>query len=1210
MPTAVVAAFKAVGVFLAKHAIIRFFVYVAASVLIGRITNRLFGPKAGVTSFAGIQTTSRGSLDYRKFGYGRAMVGGTIIFNNTRGASNEWLDFHVAFVDHEIEGVVSFQIDNATVPVADINWTPPTVNDSSLGTGDGEVSTAAFVAPGAEAALEISWYPGFSNQPADADLIAEYTELDSGHRARGVFVTRFSCKYNANTEKVWEKGAPGSLTALVDLRLVYDPRLDTTNGGTGPHRYTDDTTWEWSDNPALCIADYLMVYMDVDPVEDIDWPAVIVAADACDVVVDVPTPPATQKRFTCNGIFIADEGHENVLDNLKQSMAGRITWTGGQWVMWAGVWVAPTLSFDEGDLKGDLTGNGFVDSKERYNGVRGFYIDPARDYRPVEFFPATNAAYVTRDNGKEKDFEMDLRFVNHEYQAQRIAIRKLEQFDNQQTITQIFDAVGAKIYAGLEYDLNFPEFSWSNKAFRCIGWKPMEDGRFEITAREDYSTRYTDPLVGGYTSRTAAGVIVPPVLTVPAATNLATVGQAGIIQLSWDNPPSSLYEWIEVHVSTTDNVATATKLTELRGNTHVHVVGDTTTRYYWTKARGVGEQYSAFQPVTTAGVAGVATSSNIAEWKYIKPTNGTAIQNSSGTLTIEARGVSAGVDALLAAGTIKLYEGSTEITVGNGYAAGSDGYTGVFDSGDISGNVVVELKDGPAGDVLDTITLVDVTDGTPGGDGEGAVYGYIVPSNTLAWTRATNSGAWSPASLTTDLDCTFVKDGVEVARIARRITLASSTGFLSSSVVAHPGLDLNTSRVTVSVSGTGTTAFQVEYSYTFGGQTTVISETVASAQGGTDGTDGDLSLVANYTNHSHAVPVTNLGVEDWAGSGGLGHAYEGADLLQFNTNTQTAAFPAAVGTYNINITKVSGDTLTEPAMTGASTSQATIAAWAGNLTQVTVYRINYFMRSTLNITGLFAIDITFTPGDQGADGVSPIVSSLTNPVSVVASQYDGLGYSLTASGGTHEVVEGATDKTSSATHTVVGGSGSPHSKTQNGLTLQVTSAGVYSLSGAAWTTDEETFTLRAVYSSVTMDKTYTISKNKATTRVLVIGGQILDLNFGASAGVGYRFDKDGDIYKKTSFAGSYVSVGTWKLSGAAGDYDVEFEDFGTGNSSPTGDTLDTWFDAGVDDPQIELADTSSAGGIRTWFGKVNVRDASTQEIVGTATLSLQAHWDS
>jgi len=100
---------------------------------------------------------------------------------------------------------------------------------------------------------------------------------------------------------------------------------------------------------------------------------------------------------------------------------------------------------------------------------------------------------------------------------------------------------------------------------------------------------------------------------------------------------------------------------------------------------------------------------------YIKATAGTAIHNGTGTLTIEAHLVTGGSDSLLAAGTIKLYDPSNqELTVASGYYTGSDGYTGVLDSGDISGAIVITLKDGTGGTPLDTITLVDVADGATG----------------------------------------------------------------------------------------------------------------------------------------------------------------------------------------------------------------------------------------------------------------------------------------------------------------------------------------------------------------------------------------------------------------------------------------------------------------------------------------------------------------
>lgn len=224
---------------------------------------------------------------------------------------------------------------------------------------------------------------------------------------------------------------------------------------------------------------------------------------------------------------------------------------------------------------------------------------------------------------------------------------------------------------------------------------------------------------------------------------------------------------------------------------------------------------------------------------YIKPVNGTAIHNHQGTLTIEARRISTAGDELLSSGNIKLFDpDDNEVTEANGYAAGSDGYTGVLNAGNINGAKVITLKNGPSGDPLDTITLVDIADGADGEDGapgDDAVYGYIEPENGLAWTRGQDAAAWTPSQLTTDLDCTFVQGGADVARISRRVTLNPLTGNMTVSTTTHPGGNLNTGRVTVSVLGEGTASVTVRFAYSSGGFSATVAETVKSVQSGLHG---------------------------------------------------------------------------------------------------------------------------------------------------------------------------------------------------------------------------------------------------------------------------------------------------------------------------------------------------------------------------------------
>ncbi|MBN8494552.1 MAG: hypothetical protein J0M00_24305 [Burkholderiales bacterium] len=70
-------------------------------------------------------------------------------------------------------------------------------------------------------------------------------------------------------------------------RKLYDPRKDSTAGGSGAHRLADPTTWEFSDNPSLALADWLSnaLYGAGEPV---DWSSVPAAANANDTLVGSP----------------------------------------------------------------------------------------------------------------------------------------------------------------------------------------------------------------------------------------------------------------------------------------------------------------------------------------------------------------------------------------------------------------------------------------------------------------------------------------------------------------------------------------------------------------------------------------------------------------------------------------------------------------------------------------------------------------------------------------------------------------------------------------------------------------------------------------------------------------------------------------------------------------------------------------------------------
>ena len=135
--------------------------------------------------------------------------------------------------------------------------------------------------------------------------------------------------------------------------------------------------------------------------------------------------------------------------------------------------------------------------------------------------------------------------------------------------------------------------------------------------------------------------------------------------------------------------------------------------------------------------------------------------------------------------------------------------------------------------------------------------------------------------------------------------------------------------------------------------------------------EGSNAISAGYSNQAHTVPVSISGAPTFTGSGGVLSVFDGITELSLKSNTQSSTAPAAadVGTYNVDIVKSSGTTLTEPAITGQGSAGATLADFGGSaLTSVTVYSLNIYIRALDGTTHTRQIDITITPADQGATG--------------------------------------------------------------------------------------------------------------------------------------------------------------------------------------------------------------------------------------------------
>lgn len=360
-----------------------------------------------------------------------------------------------------------------------------------------------------------------------------------------------------------------------------------------------------------------------------------------------------------------------------------------------------------------------------------------------------------------------------------------------------------------------------------------------------------------------------------------------------------------------------------------------------------------------------------------------------------------------------------------------------------------------------------------------------------------------------------------------------------------------------------------------------VSRAVASVVGQT-GTDSALSWSA-------VVKAFQDGAQ-----GDTGVAGQSVDIV-FRRSASQPATPAAssgtpAGWYS--------DVNSVPA--GADPIWSSVGTKAGGVT-------NFTWQTPVKIEGL--------DGDPGTNGTNAISGYLTNEVHSVATAGDGTGYDLTNAGGSLKVFSGTTDVTASATLSVVGGAGSPSVKAQNGLTISLdTSTGVYTLSGASWTSDLEAFTLRAVYSGVTIDKQYSIVKSKSgsagSSAAIVLSDHSVDSDPGGGTNgkAEYQLTGTGQAQKRVSgTASAFTGIETFLKLGNPADYEVECVVSGTNAGEVTGPTgSGVWYLLNAARLWV-LEDTSLLGGAKTATLTLTIRHAVTQEVQDSAIISLTAN---
>jgi len=555
----------------------------------------------------------RSAIEPSKIVYGRARVSGPVVYTNTKPTpgtnDNNTLWTVVSLASHECDDIEAIYLDGDKIPSSIIDWA-----------GTGGVTSGTYGPISGNEVTNFYRRLGSDTQSHVSELASAFSDWTSSHVGKGTCYIVSAFELGTRTgEGVWSNGAPQNIRAVVKGKKVYDPRLDSTNGGSGLHRLADPSTWEWSDNPALCLADYLFdadLGMGAEGVAyaDIDWAMVATAADQCDATVTVPSGGST-KRFTCNGVLDTGTAYADNIRNLLSSMAGTLTWSGGKYRIRAAAYEAPTYTFTENDIVGDVQVQPERPRAQRFNTVRGTFVDPSADYAATQFLRVQDSDYLsTRDDGQELTTSIALPMTNDQYMAQRLAWRSLR-LNNQQTTAVVpLNWKALKVGVGDRINLTVSELSWSSKVFVVDAWSFDPEKGFMLTVREDSASAYTDPALGDYSTRTAAGTIVFNDPAVPSPSGLTATSEKEGILLEWEAPSMpSMYDEVVIYASPDSDWANAVEVGRVRGTRFRHELTRGTTRYYWALSEDVDGRESIRDPDSdsssiTATAGQIATS--------------------------------------------------------------------------------------------------------------------------------------------------------------------------------------------------------------------------------------------------------------------------------------------------------------------------------------------------------------------------------------------------------------------------------------------------------------------------------------------------------------------------------------------------------------------------------------------------------------------------
>ena len=368
----------------------------------------------------------------RRMIYGETRVSGVLGFAESTN-DDKYLHLVIMIASHEVNSIGQIYVNDTAITIdGSGNCTAPTQYANLI---------------------RIKKHLGASDQSADTDLIADSNgKWTSDHKLSGIAYIYARLEFDADA---FPNGLP-NISAIVQGKKLYDPRTSST---------------AYSTNTALAIRDYLTdnIYGFGASNSEIDDTSFTTAANVCDENVTL-SAGGTEKKYTINGTFQSNGSPKQILSNLLSAMGGEVVFSNGTFKTKAAKYVSPTVSLDEGDLRGSIALQSRRSRRDNYNAVKGVFTSPDNNYVAADYPAFTSTTFQNEDNGDQVFLDMDLPYTTSSPMAQRLA--KIALFRNRQQITLDMPCKlkAFQLNVGDTVSVTNTRFGFSSKVFEVAEW--------------------------------------------------------------------------------------------------------------------------------------------------------------------------------------------------------------------------------------------------------------------------------------------------------------------------------------------------------------------------------------------------------------------------------------------------------------------------------------------------------------------------------------------------------------------------------------------------------------------------------------------------------------------------------------------------------------------------------------------------------------------